>query len=181
MTLPHWLATWLERPPLAQIRRNHGLEHATIHILAQRFPGRFLAGHSDASGFYLWGDVPQEAVEAAVQEALSRLRQGEDYLAVHPGCGTNYLTMGALGGVAAMVTLTGTERSWKAKWDRFPWLVLTLLGAFMLAQPLGRWIQTYITTSSDVEGLEVVGVRRLSRPGRPIYRVQTRYQPAHQG
>ncbi len=178
MRPPAWLQRFLETPPLAQIRRNHGLEHATIHLLAQRYPGRFLAGHSDTTGFWLWGDVPQEAVEEAVQEALERLRRGETYLAVHPGCGTNYLTMSALSGMAAMAALSGTERSWRARWERFPWLLLAVLVALMAAQPLGRWLQTHITTSGDAHGLEVVAVKRLERQGRPVYRVQTRYAGA---
>ncbi len=170
------LQALLERPPLAQIRRNHGLEHATIHVLSWRFPGRFFAGYSDAHGFFLWGDVPQEAVEGAVQEALERLRRGERHLAVHPGCGTNYLTMATVGGLAAMLTVAHAPRrlSW---WDRFNLVVMGLMAALLLAQPLGRWLQWHITTSSDVHGLEVLGVRRLSRPGRPLYRVFTRYQP----
>jgi hypothetical protein len=32
------LSTWFTR-----IRRNHGLEHATLHILAKRFPGKNIA------------------------------------------------------------------------------------------------------------------------------------------
>ena len=66
----HLLAGHLDR-----IRRNHGLEHATIHLLSQRFPGVFLAGHSDTQGFWLFGQVPLEAVAQAAQEALERLRR----------------------------------------------------------------------------------------------------------
>lgn len=170
------LRAWLERPPLAQIRRNHGLEHATIHVLSWRFPGQFFAGYSDARGFFLWGNVPQEAVESAVQEALQLLHQGEEHLAVHPGCGTNYLTMAVVGSLIAMFTLGSTPRrlSW---WDRFSLLAIALMAALMVAQPLGRWLQTHVTTSSDVRGLRVLGVQRLSRPGRPLYRIHTHYQP----
>lgn len=179
MTLPRWLDNLLEKPPLAQIRRNHGLEHATIHLLAQRYPGRFLAGHSDAAGFWLWGQVPQEAVEQAVHEALERLQRGETYLAIHPGCGTNYLAMGTLGGLAAMVTLGSTERSRRSWLDRLPLVILAVMAALLAAQPLGRWLQAYITTSGDARGLEVVAVQRLERGGRPVYRVQTRYHPTN--
>ena len=57
-------------PWFSRVRRNHGLEHATLHILSKRFSGKSLAGHSDSKGFWLLGDVTTESVDAAVQEAL---------------------------------------------------------------------------------------------------------------
>ena len=36
--------TILDIPILSRIRRNHGLEHATLTLLAQRFPYRRMAG-----------------------------------------------------------------------------------------------------------------------------------------
>ncbi len=43
----------LEYAPLSRIRRNHGLEHAALHVLAERHPGKPLAGHSDLNGFWI--------------------------------------------------------------------------------------------------------------------------------
>ena len=54
------------------IRRNHALEHATIHLLSARHPHLSLVGRSDTAGFYLFGNVPTELVDEAVHEALSR-------------------------------------------------------------------------------------------------------------
>ena len=68
-------------PWFSRIRRNHGLEHATLHVLSKRFSGKNLAGHSDTRGFWLLGDVPTEEVESAVSEALERLKGGEKALA----------------------------------------------------------------------------------------------------
>ncbi|MER3469342.1 MAG: hypothetical protein C4314_05250, partial [Thermoflexus sp.] len=65
----------LEWSPVRRIRRNHALEHATVHLLSQRFPGQPMAGRSTPSGFYLYGNVPMEAVVAAAHEALERLRR----------------------------------------------------------------------------------------------------------
>jgi len=48
-----------------------------------------MAGHSNPTGFFLFGELPTEEVRAALNEAYSRLRSGESGLAVHPGCGTN--------------------------------------------------------------------------------------------
>ena len=77
----------LEMPLIVRIRRNHALEHATIHVLTQYNPRRHLVGRTTASGFYIYGEVEIEEVAAAVSEALARLRGGEHDLAVHPQIG----------------------------------------------------------------------------------------------
>ena len=74
---------------LQQTRQHHAIEHATIHLLAARFPRRVFAGMSDPWGFTLYGQLPSEAIEEAVGEAIQRLQDGEEELAFHPNCGTN--------------------------------------------------------------------------------------------
>ena len=74
---------------LQQTRQHHAIEHATIHLLAARFPRRVFAGMSDPWGFTLYGQLPGEAIEEAVAEAMQRLQDGEEDLAFHPNCGTN--------------------------------------------------------------------------------------------
>ncbi|MDE0140384.1 MAG: hypothetical protein F4047_12130 [Caldilineaceae bacterium SB0670_bin_27] len=80
---------------LQQTRQHHAIEHATIHLLAARFPRRVFAGMSDPWGFTLYGQLSGEAIEEAVGEAIQRLQDGEEELAFHPYCGTN-LTTGIL-------------------------------------------------------------------------------------
>ena len=74
---------------LQQTRQHHAIEHATIHLLAARFPRRVFAGMSDPWGFTLYGQLSSEAIEEAVGEAIQRLQNGEEELAFHPNCGTN--------------------------------------------------------------------------------------------
>jgi hypothetical protein len=144
------------------MRRNHGLEHATIHLLTARHPKRLLVGRSDSSGFYLYGDVPTEAVAAAAEEALSRLKRGERQLAIHPNCGTSLLTSGILASAAAVFSIS-TDRSdhWQDRLARFPFAVLLTVLALILAQPLGLSLQRRVTTLADPQGLEIVDVRRM--------------------
>lgn len=80
---------------LQHTRQHHAIEHATIHLLAARFPRRAFAGMSDPWGFTLYGQLSGEAIEEAVAEAIQRLQDGEEELAFHPYCGTN-LTAGIL-------------------------------------------------------------------------------------
>ena len=65
-------------PFIARVRRNHGLEHATIHILAQQNPRLNVVGRTTPGGFYLYGNLTTKQVRAAVEQAISRL-QKEDF------------------------------------------------------------------------------------------------------
>ena len=75
----------LDLPLILETRRNHALEHATLHVLA-RTHQISMAGHSNPTGFFLLGDLQLEDIATAANEALTRLRAGESGLAVHEGC-----------------------------------------------------------------------------------------------
>lgn len=150
----------LDLPLVRRTRRNHGLEHATIHILAQRVKNLRMAGRSSDSGFVLLGEASTEQVEAAVRDALRRMRAGEHDLAVHPNCGTNLVTTGLMASVAALVGLTGASR--RDLWNRLPAVMLLVMVALIFSQPLGLSLQKYITTDGDPADLEVLSVTRSS-------------------
>ena len=57
-----------------RIRRNHGLEHATIHMLSVKYPRTPIAGRADANGFFILGHLPTDAIAASADEAAARLR-----------------------------------------------------------------------------------------------------------
>ena len=63
--------------PLRRIRQNHALEHATLQVLAGKHPKLVLAGYSDASGFWILGDVETGELLKAVEEARQRMLAGE--------------------------------------------------------------------------------------------------------
>ena len=159
----------LDYPLILSTRRNHGLEHATIHVLTAMKPGRPLAGRSTPFGFYLYGDVSDEDARTAVYDALHRLEGGERQLAIHPGCGTNYLTSGAAASLGALTVLSLGDR--KARWSRLPEVLMAATLAMIVAQPLGPKLQQHITTSGDMGDLEIVSIRRL---GKNAHYVETR-------
>jgi len=152
----------LDSPLILATRRNHGLEHATIHILSGHFPGQALAGHSNPGGFFILGDVPTDSVREAVAEALARMQNGEAMLAVHPGCGTNYVVAGALAGTFAWLGMTGAKTS-RQRLERLPLMILLSALGFMISQPLAPVIQQRITTSGDPGGLTIVDVYRVRK------------------
>ena len=122
---PRMSNSLLDLPFIAETRRNHALEHATLHVLAQQYPQRMLGGHSNPTGFFIVGDVPMEVVADAATEALRRLRLGERELAIHPGCGTNFATSALLGGTLAWLVMRGS-RSTLGRLLRLPF-ALTIL------------------------------------------------------
>ncbi len=162
---PSGWSTLLDTPLISRVRRNHGLEHASMHILARRFPGRSFSGHSDARGFWLIGDVSTEEVRAAVQEALVRLRAGETTLAVHPNCGTNFVTSGILAALAAFLALLGGGRRLRDHLERLPLAITLVILALIMANPLGLVLQREVTASGEPGALWVVSIvsRRRGR------------------
>lgn len=165
-TLARVAAPLLGSPPVLRLRRNHGLEHGTIHVLnRQRYT---LSGISSLSGFVLIGDVPTDKVTQAVQEALRRFKRGEARLAIHPNCGTNLVvtaTLMASIGAAGFVGATPRQA-----WERFSLVLLLMLVAAMFSLPLGLAVQQHITTTGDMGDLELLGVsrRELRLRGRKV-------------
>ena len=157
----NWASTWLtpllEIPVIDRTRRNHGLEHATITILSQRVRGTSLVGRSTPNGFHLYGNVTTQQLSDAAQEALGRMKAGEAGLAVHPNCGTNFVTAGIFAGVAAYVGFMGAN-SGSARRERLPRVAAMATMALILAQPFGMEIQRYITTSGEMRDLQIARI-----------------------
>lgn len=168
------LRSLLNRPAITRVRRNHGLEHATIHLLSQKYPGRSFMGRSDPGGFYIYGVVETDDLEALVREALARLRAGEHRLAIHPNCGTNLVTSGLLAGGASYLALMGSEQDgWRRRLERMPNAIMLAMGALLIAQPLGRAAQRHLTVQADPGDLEILGIQRVREDPRPLHRIIT--------
>lgn len=161
-------------PAISRVRRNHGLEHATLHILSQRFPRVSMAGHSDIRGFWLLGDVPLDTVQESIEEALDRMRAGEHDLAIHEHCGTNFVTAGLMAGLAAGGSMFGVGRRFRDKLERLPLAVMMATIALIFSQPLGFLFQERVTTSGQPGNLEVVEIIASKRGRINAYRVVTR-------
>jgi hypothetical protein len=162
----------LDLPFIAETRRNHALEHATLHVLAREYPHRMLGGHSNPSGFFIVGDVPLETVADAATEALRRLRAGERELAIHPGCGTNIATSALLGATFGWFVMRGS-RSTFGRLLRLPFaLVFAALGV-LLSRPFGPMLQQKFTTDANVGSLRVTEVRQSLRGRLTAHRVMT--------
>jgi hypothetical protein len=159
-------------PFLARLRRNHALEHATIHVLSQRQRKLKVVGRSTNTGIFLYGPLETAEVEAAVHEALARLRRGEHQLAVHPNCGTSLLTAGVMTGLASFFAMLGTRRLLD-RLGRLPMTIFFTTAALVLAQPLGLNLQRTVTTEPDVGDLRVKSVKRLASTPITVHWIET--------
>lgn len=167
-------ASILDSSRLLRIRRNHGLEHATIHVLTEKNPRRSIAGHSDAGGFWLFGKLSLDETKVAVEEALQRLRTGERNLAIHPNCGTNLAVSGAAAGLLGAISMSGTGNRRGAFLERLPLAVLLSTVALIVARPLGTRIQEKVTTTGDPGDLEILEIRQNQRGNLIMHRIETR-------
>jgi hypothetical protein len=154
---------------VGSVRRNHALEHATVSVLLSRMgPNVRLVGRAVSNGFFIYGNVPQDQLESAAEEALERMQRGESHLAVSPMCGTNLAMGGTLAGLAALVTVGNGDR-----WERMPNVLTAAMLAMLAAQPLGRIAQKYLTTSPDLDDTNILHVRQGGSGRRRYLKVET--------
>ena len=163
----------LDLPLILETRRNHALEHATIHILAAKYPESHLAGHSNPTGFFILGNVTTDDLQSAVTEALTRLRAGESELAIHAGCGTNFATTALLAGSLAWFPLSGAKSVRRRLW-LLPFAVAFGVLGYVLSQPLGPILQAKVTTEADMGNLQIENIIPLRKRGVAVHRVITR-------
>lgn len=160
--------------PVSRIRRNHAMEHATLHLLAARKPGLRMAGISDVSGFRIIGNVSTQDIQQAADGALARLNNGEAKLAYHPNCGTNFVTAGIVAGLTAWTGMLGCEKSFRSKASRLPLVILMVTAVMVITRPLGPFIQRTFTIDPVPGTLQVVEIRRHDFGSFVLHRVITK-------
>jgi len=146
----------LDLPYILETRRNHALEHATLHMLAHNHKGN-MAGHSNPTGFFLFGNFSTSDVWMAATEALERLREGESGLAIHAGCGTNMATTTLLAGTLAWFVLRSAKSTFM-KILLLPLAVTFAVIGVLLARPLGPVIQQRITTEANMGQMQIIDI-----------------------
>lgn len=163
---------------MSRIRRNHGLEHATIHVLSEKHKNFSAQGNSDHRGFHLniYGDISEEEVMDAVETAFQRMKAGEHELAVHPNCGTVLLTTATMATMAAQAVFSLEQRrQTRAKSDMsvlfnaLPSAILAVVLSLIVSRPVGVQLQAKFTTEGDLGDMQIRSIRRI--PPSPITRL----------
>ncbi len=155
---------------ISRIRRNHGLEHATIHVLSEKHRNFSAQGNSDHGGFNLniYGDIAEEDVYDAVEEAYTRMKGGEHQLAVHPNCGTVLLTTATMATLTAVGTF-GLEQkrqkesklSFSVLANALPSAILAVVVALIVSRPVGVQLQAKYTVEGDLQNLKITSIKKV--------------------
>lgn len=170
MGLKDW---FLELPGIGKVRRVHALEHATITLLSRRLPSVGMVGRSTPRGFWLYGNVKEDALQEALQEALRRLQAGEARLAIHPRCGTNLAVAGILTGVFSFLAGLSFNKNERAL-DKLPRIILAATAAMIVARPLGFAVQESVTTCPDASYLSIGKIKQTKRGNLMVYFVEVK-------
>jgi hypothetical protein len=160
----------LDFPPYLATRRNHALEHATLKILARKYDDKTLAGHSNPTGFFIFGEIATDDIRNAIDEAMTRLRAGEHDLAIHPGCGTNLATSMVLPATFMFAPLQGA-RSRRGQLLLLPVALSFAAVGFLLSKPLGPWLQRHVTTEANLGNLQIADIQHVRKA---VHRITTK-------
>jgi len=152
----------LDLPLLLETRRNHAVEHATLHILARKFKNQSMGGHSNPTGFYLMGNFNKDDIMEAATEAMQRIRAGETGLAIHEGCGTNIATSTLLPATFAFVPMQSARSNfWRVM--LIPFAIGLAVFGYFLSKPLGPWLQRNVTTEANLGSMRIVDIIPVRR------------------
>lgn len=158
---------------ISRTRRNHGLEHATLNLLAKSHPGKAFAGHSDGSGFWILGEISSEELAQAIGTALAKLQTGQAGLAIHKNCGTNLLVSGFAAGLAGAAGMIGAGNKPRDKFERIPLITLFSVAALLISRPLGPLLQREVTVNPNPGDLQIKEISQHSLQGLPAHRIRT--------
>jgi len=149
-------------------RRNHALEHASINVLSERHKGFSAQGNSAPGGFNLniFGDVSDEEVYDAVEDAYRRLQAGESKLGLHPTCGTVLLTTAAMTALTAQASFALEMKRQRRSTLGFagviaalPMATLAVMISLIAARPVGMAIQKTYTVDANLRDLRIKSIR----------------------
>jgi len=160
-------------------RRNHALEHATIHVLEAGGKRRF-SGRALPDGFRVSGNASPREIKKAFDEVCRLLREGEPLPYISRRCGSNVVS--ALG-LALVLLLSVALMSLLIQ----PPLVVraaALAGVVVvfvaMRHGIGDWIQRRCFMATDVEHASCREVREVQAgpmERRPVHFVATIVRP----
>lgn len=145
------------------LKRNHALEHATINLLEERYGIRNLSGLAVEDGFYIsWPYDPMYVLDA-VREGQYLLSKGHRELAIHKRCGTMVLGTNIVAVISFVIFLI----IWG--FNLFTLILPMFIGIF-IGNPMGIFLQRYLTTDTNVKDAEILGIEPKYMPGSGLFK-----------
>jgi len=161
----------LDRPT----RRNHALEHATIHVL-EAGGARRLRGRAMRNGFWIAGRVSPQEIRKAFEQVRQIVRHGDRLPYISHRCGSNRVTAQGLAlllllAVSLISLLTRPTLAVRAS-------ALAFVVVFFVSMryAIGNWIQGRFFMATDFDEVSLRDVRKATTgpvEGLPVYFVET--------
>jgi uncharacterized protein DUF6391 len=157
-------------------RRNHALEHATIHFLsAARLTG--IGGRAAQTGFRISGGASPVAIRAAFDHVRELIETQRPLPYVSRHCGSNRVTAMGLGILLLFVVVAISYLARPPLWSRALSLVGVVLVFAAMRHAIGNWIQARLFMATDFADAFVRSIRKVKaddveRP--PVYFVETK-------
>ena len=136
-----------------KLRKNHGLEHATINILEKEFGYNDLAGYAEENGFYIMGVRNPDFVEEAAKKGLDLLKNNNDDLVIHKRCGTSMTVANFISAIIFLFLLFSSGHFSILS------MIIAIVIANLIGPYLGQIVQKNFTTSSDVNEMEIINAQ----------------------
>jgi hypothetical protein len=156
-------------------RRNHALEHATIHFLEAGRNRRF-SGRATRDGFRVGGRSSPHEIKKAFEQVRRIVRNGECLPYISPRCGSNLVTALGLGlllllSVAALSLLIQPPLIIRAGA-----LAGVVVFFFAMRRGIGNWIQRRFFMATDFDDVSLREIRVVQAGAmdrRPVHFVAT--------
>ncbi|MGE0473125.1 MAG: DUF6391 domain-containing protein [Nitrospirales bacterium] len=164
-----------------QERRNHALEHGTIHCFFHKHgPKKKVSGEAKTDGFRIAGIHSTKEIREAFSEFLSLDKQEQWNMAISNRCGSMLFIAQGIGIISLLTVLVLF-----GLWHPSPPTVALTLGAQLLLflglrLPLGRFLQKHRLLSLDFEDAKILNIKQVDRipliESGPVYFVRTHVQ-----
>ena len=157
------------------VRRNHAIEHATVSILTEQKIKSAVIGFAIPSGFIIYSKSDKDEILSAANHGLKLMKSGISEISISQFCGTNLVVAALLTGVSTL--LLGKILGKKSK------NILNITNGFLLSallsKPIGRIVQKYVTTDSNVKNIQIKNIVSLKIGTFHINFISTTYDEPH--
>jgi hypothetical protein len=156
-------------------RRNHALEHATIHYL-EATGGRRLSGRAGPDGFHVFGRTSARDIRSAFDKVRRQLGDTSQLPYISRRCGSNKVT--ALGLTLLLLSVVVLA----SIIIRPPWpvraggLLVVILFFIVMRHGIGNWVQRRFFMRIDFHDVSLRDVREVQDTlleKRPVHFVET--------
>jgi hypothetical protein len=156
-------------------RRNHAIEHATIHYLEKNGTKRF-SGRADRNGFRLCGESSAQEIRTAFEQVQQVVRERGQLPYISVRCGSNVVTALGLALVLLTTVVLGSvllPPSWPV---RAAALASVFLVFVVVRRRIGNSIQRRFFMTMDFDGISLGRIRKIQAglvDSGPVYFVET--------